>query len=284
MADNFILIQPAIKITSEDKTVELKTAGKYVDKNIRIPIEAPGKASDLPSGDIVPGAVDQTFIIEPGYTPGGTFIVKAASEGTAGELTNAAKEGINYTDISNDAPVLISGDYLYISPGYFSGSKVSLAQLVPDGASDVAAIKAGMLNNVTAYDNNGQLVTGDISTYSPSNVEILNDGGVVTVVIPGGYYPVIDGQPQSKELTLDAGSVECDDVEVNVEVPLALGNVHEKEGNKVVTLSGEQTIATKGSVAITEGYIQADEDEFDVSGKATCSFDIFAYDGEFEIL
>ena len=76
-------------------------------------------------------------------------------------LANTATSGITYTDGSATAPVLISGDYLYINKGYFdTDTKISLKQLVPD----VANVETKTLNliykTVTAYDKDGTLITG----------------------------------------------------------------------------------------------------------------------------
>ena len=55
----------------------------------------------------------------------------------AATFANSATSGTTYVDISNttDAPVLVSGDALYINKGYVDNLKISLAKLVPDGAS-----------------------------------------------------------------------------------------------------------------------------------------------------
>lgn len=79
-------------------------------------------------------------------------------------LANTATSGITYTDKSDTAPVLISGDYLYINKGYFdTDAKISLKQLVPD----VANVETKTLNliykTVTAYDKDGTLITGTMS-------------------------------------------------------------------------------------------------------------------------
>lgn len=86
--------------------------------------------------------------------------------GTMPDVTfaNSASSGTTYTDVSSSAPVLISDDYLYINKGYTDNVKISLAKLVPDGASDVSAIKNGMLQSISAYDNDGKLVAGNIAS------------------------------------------------------------------------------------------------------------------------
>jgi len=85
---------------------------------------------------------------------------------TAASFANAATSGQTYTDISNDAPILVSDDYLYINKGYTNNVKISLAQLVPDDATITAATGAAyMLSGQSAYDSQGKLVVGNIPTY-----------------------------------------------------------------------------------------------------------------------
>lgn len=76
------------------------------------------------------------------------------------------KTASSYLDISltTSAPVLVSGDYLYINKGYTDDLKISLAKLVPDG-SDVKGHREYILSGHTAYDDDGELVTGSIETY-----------------------------------------------------------------------------------------------------------------------
>lgn len=85
----------------------------------------------------------------------------------AATFANSGTTGITYTDISSSAPILISNDYLYINEGYVTNQKISLARLVPDGAS--AALAAGyILSGYSAYNNDGILVAGSIPTYGGS--------------------------------------------------------------------------------------------------------------------
>lgn len=82
-------------------------------------------------------------------------------------LANTATSGTTYTDTSSTAPVLISGSYLFINEGYISNQKISLAQLVPDGAS--ASLSGDyILSGYSAYDSDGALVAGSIQTYDGS--------------------------------------------------------------------------------------------------------------------
>ena len=83
----------------------------------------------------------------------------------AATFNNSATSGKTYVDISNttDAPVLVSGDYLYINKGYTDDLKISLAKLVPDGASaNLASNK--ILSGYSAYNNDGTLIAGNIAS------------------------------------------------------------------------------------------------------------------------
>lgn len=98
-------------------------------------------------------------------TPSSSLTVGAAASSvtyvpiTEATFANAATSGTTYTDISSTGPILISGDYLYINPGYTTAKKISLARLVPD-ATDTNASAAYILAGYTAYDNSGALITG----------------------------------------------------------------------------------------------------------------------------
>ena len=106
---------------------------------------------------------------------GGTATRGSATWGTgwvtSGSLSpaafkNTATTGTTYVDISstNAAPVLSSGGYLYIDAGYTDNLRISLAKLVPDG-SDVKGHSEYILQNHSAYDDDGVLVSGSIPTY-----------------------------------------------------------------------------------------------------------------------
>lgn len=84
---------------------------------------------------------------------------------TQATFANAATSGTTYTDISSTGPILISGDYLYINAGYTPAQKISLARLVPDGASDNLSANF-ILNGYSAYNDDGVLITGNIATYT----------------------------------------------------------------------------------------------------------------------
>lgn len=83
---------------------------------------------------------------------------------TSTTFANSGTSGVTYSDISSSAPVLVSGDYLYINAGYTPNVKISLAQLVPDATGDNAPANY-ILAGYTAFDNNGDLIVGTMQTY-----------------------------------------------------------------------------------------------------------------------
>ena len=109
----------------------------------------------------------------------------AARTISAATFANTATTDVTYVDISatTAAPVLVTGDYLYINKGYTDNLKISLAKLVPDGASaDLASNK--ILSGYSAYNNDGALIAGNIPTKTASNLSASGK----TVTVPAGYY------------------------------------------------------------------------------------------------
>ena len=98
----------------------------------------------------------------------GTGWIETGAIGAAafGNAPATGKTANSYIDISGttDAPVLVSGDYLYINQGYTDDLKISLAHLVPDG-TNIKGHAEYMLYGYTALDEDGTVVTGSIPTY-----------------------------------------------------------------------------------------------------------------------
>lgn len=118
----------------------------------------------------------------PTFTQGTISVIKAGwlTTGTkvsGASFANTATSGTTYKDISatTAAPVLKSGDYLYINKGYTDNIKISLAKLVPNGGS--ASLTGDyILSGYSAYNNDGALVAGSIPTvtttvYHPSTTD-----------------------------------------------------------------------------------------------------------------
>ena len=108
----------------------------------------------------------------------------------AATFNNEATSGTTYVDISEttSAPVLAAGDYLYINKGYTDNLKISLAKLVPDG-SDVKGHGDYLLSGHSAYDNDGALVAGTITTLAASDISVSGR----TITIPTQKYTGASG-------------------------------------------------------------------------------------------
>ena len=121
-------------------------------------------------------SIKTTAVVEGTTTVSGTSATRGSASWNEGWITaggmdaavfaNSATSGKTYVDISGTtaAPVLVSGDYLYINKGYTDDLKISLAKLVPDG-SDVKGHSEYILSGHSAYDDDGTLVAGSIQTY-----------------------------------------------------------------------------------------------------------------------
>ena len=102
---------------------------------------------------------------------------------TAATFSNTSTGSESYIDITNTeaAPVLKSGDFLYINAGYTDSVKISLAKLIPDSVSSVTSFVTSdkILTGYVAFDAEGNGITGSIqslaaNTYptSSANTEI----------------------------------------------------------------------------------------------------------------
>ena len=146
--------------------------------------------------------IKTTSISQGDTTVSGTTASRGIASWSAGWLTsgsisaatfsNTATVNTTYVDISGttSAPVLISGDYLYINKGYTDNLKISLARLVPDSASltgNAQYISDQMMNGITAYDKDGILFTGNIQT---RGIDDLSVNGKTVSVAHAGYFPV----------------------------------------------------------------------------------------------
>ena len=143
----------------------------------------------------VKGALENSSVTEGTTTVSGTSVTRGTWDITTGytdaitipyaAFASSATSGTNYVDISSTpaAPVLVSGDYLYINQGWTDNLKISLAKLVPDG-SDVKGHGEYILSGHSAYDDDGTLVSGEIPTKEASDITASGK----TVTVPSGYY------------------------------------------------------------------------------------------------
>ena len=96
-----------------------------------------------------------------GYIASGTTVGTI----TAGTITAVASDpGSSYAN--NTAVVIPSGGWLRMSAGYYPATRISLATLVPDQANLVSGTSVYILPGYSAYDNNGNLITGGMSIYN----------------------------------------------------------------------------------------------------------------------
>lgn len=88
---------------------------------------------------------------------------------SAATFANTASANTTYIDISytTDAPVLTSGDYLYINKGYVDNLKISLAKLVPDTITGKTMAPANyILTGYAAFDGAGAAINGTMQIYN----------------------------------------------------------------------------------------------------------------------
>ena len=133
-----------------------------------------------------------------------TGYIASGNMGSA-SFANTATSGKTYVDISDstESPVLVSGDYMYINKGYTDNLKISLAKLVPDGASANLASGA-ILSGYSAYNNDGALVAGSI----PSHSSATYNTSTTDQTIASGQY--LSGEQTIKAVTtsgIDAGNI-----------------------------------------------------------------------------
>lgn len=166
----------------------------------------------------------------------------------AATFANTATTGKTYLDISDTtgAPVLVSGDYLYINKGYTDDLKISLAQLVPNGAT--AGLAAGyILSGYSAYNNDGVLVAGSIDTQLASGNTVLN-GTTTLKEYPAGYYPNAHSVSHALgALTAGAGSISA--TPTNMTVGTAVSTAPDSGPYIKVSGSGTVSVGTAGWIA-----------------------------------
>lgn len=137
----YVAVSSAANTTTVKATATVKTAGYGTTTS--------GQYATTDSSNLTVGAAASSVT----YVP----ITQAT-------FANEATSGTTYTDISSTAPILISGDYLYINAGYTPASKISLARLVPDATAENAPANY-ILAGYTAFTNDGILITGTMQTY-----------------------------------------------------------------------------------------------------------------------
>jgi len=193
-----------IKINNGSTNVFNKTGTFTSDGTITAADIRNGKIG-YSQGEAITGNMPDSAISQGKTTVSGQSATRGTYSWTAGYTTahtlsaatfgNEAASSTTYVDISNttSAPVLVSGDYLYINKGYTDNLKISLAKLVPDG-SDVKNHGDYLLSGHSAYDDDGTLVAGTIPTLASTDITVNEN--VVTVPL-GKYTGAADGTSAS---------------------------------------------------------------------------------------
>lgn len=220
------------------------------------------------NGEEVKGSIATTSIVEGITTVSGSTATRGIAEWSSGNITsgqmdaatfaNSSSAQIQYVDISDttDAPVLVSGGYLYINKGYTDDLKISLAKLVPDGASaDLASDK--ILSGYAAYNNDGTLIAGNIPSKSGSNVTVAGP----TISIPSGYY----SSDVSKTVTLGA-------VKSEISAPFMPQFTIDNTGTVIAT----QSTSTQFSPLAMQGYIDNGYTFIEIAGSSSYQLDTIA--------
>lgn len=121
---------------------------------------------------------------------------------SAASFANTASSNTTYVDITNttSAPVLDSSDgYLYINQGYTDNLKIHIGKFI---SSDVTISATDqILASFTAYDADGNLLTGTIPSKTSS--DITQSGNVLS--IPWGKYEGTVGQHNAATYTISMG-------------------------------------------------------------------------------
>lgn len=278
-----IYLSPITSLTAEngDPLLDLSTGLKTTLKpqpEAEVPLYISSGTALKPFSVVVQPMSAGTTAVQTGETTTVDNTTKAVTRGTyktttsgyaptkellsAATFANTATKGTTYVDISDttEAPVLVSGSGLYINKGYTDNLYINLAKLTPDKASGASSIQSGMLNSVSAYDNDGNLVTGNIITRSASEVSHSEN----TVSIPSGYYSTsvkhaIDNG--SYTLKGGAGSVANSISELSDTISGAtrltgkFSTTAPSSGYYVALQAPQKTVSIKPTATITSGYI-----------------------------
>lgn len=192
-------------VTGKTKISATPTTSTSAVGDFYIPIKANVAANSTGSTGAISGTVSAS-VSSAGYAPAtltgsgsvsGTATAKTSAKSSSeyfislnkAAFSNSVPSGMTdsqFTDISDSAPALVSGGYLYIKEGYNASQKISLARLVPDNASLVAGASDDIVSGQTAYDNDGNLITGSLVANSQAGALVTES----TAASGYSYYRV----------------------------------------------------------------------------------------------
>lgn len=177
--------------------------------------------------------------------------ISAGDKVSGASFANIATANVTYKDISSTtaAPVLVSNDYLYINKGYTDNVKISLAKLVPDGAS-AALASDKILSGYSAYDNDGNLIAGSIPTATPSTTN-----GTASATANAGTASVTTNPSASASATQTGMT---DGVSTTATSYYFTSSASANAGKLTATGGSARAYVTASSAKITKGYAAAD--------------------------
>lgn len=192
-------------VTGKTKISATPTTSTSAVGDFYIPIKANVAANSTGSTGAISGTASAT-VSSAGYAPStltgsgsvsGTATAKTSAKSSSeyfislnkAAFSNSVPSGMTdsqFADVSASAPALVSGGYLYIKEGYNANQKISLAKLVPDNASLVAGTSDDIVSGQTAYDNDGNLITGSLVANSQAGALVTES----TAASGYSYYRV----------------------------------------------------------------------------------------------
>lgn len=242
--------QAAITIAPTESLQIAVASNKYTLGDITV--------AAIPS-DYIGSAIDSVSVVQGVTTIDGSTVNRGVATWSTGVISsgsisaatfaNSSTAQTEYVDISEttEAPILISGDYLYINQGYTDNLKISLAKLAPDSASaDLSSDK--ILSGYAAYNNDGELIAGNIPSKSSSDVTVLGP----TVSVPSGYYST------NIDKTVQSGSVFISDRTLDMNPTISLDSstgiiTAEIDGYRYISpqvFAGYVTSGTSGKISV----------------------------------
>lgn len=263
--------------------VHNETASSTISKSGTASVTVPAKSAattyiPITSTNVVEkaGSVSNNTYTQGKVTVDTAGYISAGDKVSGASFANTATTNVTYKDISGTtaAPILVSNDYLYINKGYTDNVKISLAKLVPDGAS-AALASDKILSGYSAYDNDGNLIAGSIPTITPAF-----DGGGLS------GNNISDSQTKGSVTISESGTFFADAAKTNFGVTTTKPSgtdgtnyltIHEAHSTASGTAIGSTTI-TRGAVLYNgdaTGYVdQADNTQALASGSKTVNASI----------
>ena len=276
------------------------TAGTSSDKNVTITPRYSNSAgyvavhTNTNNGGVGYWKIITTSISQGTTSVSGTTATRGTATWNTGWITqgsipaasfaNTASSGVTYVDITDTtaAPVIDTTDgYLYINKGYTDNLKIHIGKFI---SSDVTISATDqILASFTAYDANGNLLTGKIPSKSPS--DITQNGNILT--IPWGKYEGTVGQNDATTYTISMGdySATASQVTAGAVTPsVSINNASTygftttkpsgTNGTNYLTLDPGGTVATKWkaratATITTAGYIGTGSKTNDYEGSPT---------------